>query len=74
MVILTDGHVANLGWCREKIEDLRKKGVKSVGLGIESEYVFELLPETSRNVNDIGKLPDAFKELVDNLIIKGRAK
>ncbi len=74
VIILTDGMPDNPVIAQEAIDAAKRIGVEVYGLGIASQHLATLLPETSVAIEGLSDLPSALFGLVGQAVLPGQRK
>jgi len=69
ILIITDGEASNKANARQAIADGKAMGYETFGVGIMDSHIKDLLPDSSRVIQDIGELAPAMFNLLQNALI-----
>jgi nitric oxide reductase activation protein len=70
LFIISDGMPDSLPAASAAIQAHRQRGVEVYGLGICCQSIVDLLPESSRVINDIAQLPEAVFTMLQKALLK----
>lgn len=69
ILILTDGHPGTPSNARKALEEAHRSGFEICGLGIKSNAISDLLPNTSRIIHDLNELAPAMFDLLQRSLL-----
>lgn len=73
ILIITDGVPDSTHAARQALNMAQKLGFEVYGVGIRDDHIAQLLPQTSRVINDLPNLAPAMFALLHNALVKGGA-